>query len=184
MGRWAEKYTQPQREAVGAAMLDPNPVTGKMLTAKQAVKLLNEGRLGVPAPAEPMPYTTAYDCRNRERSRRAGHQLSPAAKQALESPADAATALLQRAVSVHEQLLSKLEGQVAKDKADLRLYNAVIRNQVQIGALLKPKAQPAPRRTPNGGQEKAPERHEQEPQFVGELLAAHKRTAPSLSTRS
>jgi hypothetical protein len=113
MGRWAERYTREQKTAVGSAMLDPDPLTTKPLTAKQAVKRLNDGSLRlhgepVPAPAEPMPYTTAYDCRNVERKRRNGTELTPTAKRALEDPAAAGAQLLTRAVSLHERLLAQL----------------------------------------------------------------------------
>jgi hypothetical protein len=154
MGRFDELYTEPQRQAVGRAMLDPDPVTGKKVTAPQAVERLNAGTLGVDPPPRPMPTTTAYWCRDREKQRRQGHDLTPAAKEALEDPAAVERKLNQRLVSIHERNIEELEKQRAKGMPDSRLMGMVIKNHRELMAAIRPipsaraKAKKVPPKTP------------------------------------
>jgi hypothetical protein len=175
MGRYAEKYTQAQRETVGAAMLDNDPLLQRPLTAKEATQRLNQGKLGVPPPTQPMPTTTAYDCRNKEARRRTGHELSPLAKQALEDPTTIQNQLRQRVLTLHEHQLAELEAQRAKGKPiDPRQYSNVVKNTPIILALFKPPSK-------NGDAQKRPNSRPVEPEpqnHVARLLQANK-TAPT-----
>jgi hypothetical protein len=172
MGRYAEKFTEQQRQAVGSAMIDPHPLTGKTLTAPEAVDRLNAGQLGCPAPAQPMSRTYAYGCRDKERRRRAGHELSPLAKTALEDPTAVRADVIRRAFTLHEYELGKLEAQKAAGKElDPRLYTTWIKNTPTLLALLKPDK-------PNGKpQPKAKPETTEQLDHVGQLLTAHRSTA-------
>jgi hypothetical protein len=190
MGRFDELYSEDQRRAVGSFMLDPDPDTGKRRTAKAAVAALNAGRLGVSPPPKPMPVTTAYWCRDRERQLRQGDKLTDQAKHAFDNPEQVRQNLAQRLLSIHERQVEKLEDQLRKGKAvDARLYGMVMKNNGNVFAMLKQVQgqQRKPPATPAGEPERdtpVPETDELE-RLVGE----HERTArgttgPSVSVAS
>lgn len=179
MGRYAEQYTEQQRTAVGSAMLDPDPLTQKPLTAREATRRLNEGKLGVPPPASPMPVTSAYDYKRREARRRAGHELSPLARQALEDPATTGTQLRQRVLTLHEHQLAELEQQRAQGKPiDPRQYSNVVKNTPIVLAMFKPPSK-------NGDAQKRANSKPTEPtkpDVVRDLLKASKAQGQTTTT--
>lgn len=119
-------------------MLDPDPATQKRVTAKQAVERLNAGMLGVDPPAKPMPTTTAYWCRDRERARRQGHDLTPTAKLMLDDPSEVEKKLNQRLLSIHERNIEDLEKQRTKGAPDPRLFGMVVKNHRELMAAIRP----------------------------------------------
>jgi hypothetical protein len=173
MGRYDERYTEEQRQAVGRAMLDPDPITGRKVTAREAVDRLMDGRLGVPAPPERMPHTTAYVFRNRERNRQQGHELSPEAKKALEDPTAVKDRLNQRILSIHERNIDKLEAQLRRPSGsvDPRLFSLVVKNHREIMAAIRPPGRPIKVMSKN--QEPKPA---DAPDVVAELRKAHEAT--------
>jgi hypothetical protein len=73
MSKFQRRYTDRQKTAVGAAQLDAN------MSAAQALAALNAGTLTdsdgvVPAPADPMPKSTAHDCARKLRQSREGRR--------------------------------------------------------------------------------------------------------------
>lgn len=148
MGRYDERYSEPQRRAVGSYMLDPDPITDKRRTAKQAVAALMEGRLQVPPPPDPMPLSTAYECKRREEARRKGTELSPLARQALEDPETVRQTIIESAVSMWDYQRQDLEDQRRRGRLDSRLYSLWIKNTPTVLALLR-------RPTSNGAKAKA-----------------------------
>ena len=177
MGRWDEKFSEEQRRAVGSFILDPDPVTGKKRTAKQALEALHAGRLGIPAPGEPMSISMAYECKRREQARRRGTELSPLAKQALEDPETIRGNLIQRAVSVQDYQLQELEDQQRRHKVDPRLYSMVIKNMPTVlGLLRKPTSHTNKGKPPVDENGERPD-DTNKPDELDALVTAHQTTA-------
>jgi hypothetical protein len=185
MGRWDERYSEEQRRAVGAYLLDPDPITGKRHTADQAIAALMSGALKVPVPPNPMPRSTAYYCRRREEGRRKGTELSPLARTALEDPDTVRQTIIQAAVSMWDYQRQDLEAQRARGRLDSRLYSLWIKNTPTVLALLR-------RPTSNGAKAKAsaangraadPTAPEPQPDELKQLVTAHEQTAKGTAWR-
>lgn len=154
-------------------MLEPDPLTGKKVSASMAIDRLMDGRLGVPAPPDRMPNTTAYTFRDRERARQQGHELSPEAKRALEDPTAVKDRLNQRILSIHERNIDKLEQQMRRPSAsvDPRLFAMVVKNHREIMAAIRPPGRPF--KPAHKDREPLPEA---KPDIVRELQKAHEET--------
>lgn len=171
MGRFDPKWPDAAKQAVGSAMLDPNPTSQRPLTGKQAVAQLNAGQLNCPAPPEPMPHRMAYECKKWEQKRRLGHTLSPAAKNWLEEPKQVEQNLTGRILSIHERNVEELERQRLKGTPDSRLFGMVVKNHREIMAAVRPPGRP---HKPAGKQ--MPPKEPDKPDTVAILAQAHEDT--------
>jgi hypothetical protein len=142
MGRYSEKYSEDQRRAIGSALVDPDPISGKLRTVPQVRKLLEAGELRyqgerIDPPATPVPTSTFYNLKTREQQRRKGEILGPLAQQALENPEAVRERIIQQAISIWEYDAERLQQLQHKGKVDSRLFGMVIKNAPTISAMLK-----------------------------------------------
>jgi hypothetical protein len=89
-------------------------VSGKRRTVPQAKTVLMAGDMRyqgerVDPPASCPPTSTFYNFKTREQARRKGEILSPLAQRVLDSPDAVRDSLLQRAVSIHDYALERVE---------------------------------------------------------------------------
>src|SRR4051812_5539604 len=139
MGRYSEKYSEDQRRAIGSALVDPDPISGKLRTVPQVRKLLEAGELRyqgerVDPPATPVPTSTFYNLKTREQQRRKGEILSPLAQQALENPDAVRERIIQRAVSIWDYEQERLEEQRTKGRVDNGLFSRQLKNAPTVMA--------------------------------------------------
>jgi hypothetical protein len=174
LGRYSEKYSEDQRRAIGSALVDPDPISGKLRTVPQVRKLLEAGELRyqgerIDPPATPVPTSTFYNLKTREQQRRKGEILSPLAQQALENPEAVRERIIQMAISAWETEQERLNEQIRKGKTIPSLFTQQMRNAATVKALLgKPRGHVKPKADPNPG-----EPPEKRPDELTSLIKAH-----------